>query len=166
MSIAETCRNMIPFFTQLNKFTIAQNNNLIGWNSVHISDIFNCYRANIKWNVKCKKGTGADAGDFQCCQCNTLKWFTLISKVEFSFVRMLWTRFSNLTGRSCGRHCSETLTSVGAQIWLEDTIFLVILFWTQSAILCNVLSVLASFPTTKLRIYWAALCGLFWGHGF
>ena len=27
--------------------------NLIGWNSVHISDIFNCYRANIKgmWNT-------------------------------------------------------------------------------------------------------------------
>ena len=27
--------------------------NLIGWNSVHISDIFNCYRANINgmWNA-------------------------------------------------------------------------------------------------------------------
>ena len=32
--------------------------NLIGWNSVHISDIFNCYRANINgmWNARKRGG--------------------------------------------------------------------------------------------------------------
>ena len=56
---------------------------------------------------------GPDAGACHCCQCSTLKWLTLISKVEFSFIKMLWARFSNLPERSCKRHCSETLTSVG-----------------------------------------------------
>ena len=40
----------------INAFIVKMQNNynLIGWNSVHISDIFNCYRANIKgmWNAR------------------------------------------------------------------------------------------------------------------
>ena len=87
-----------------------------------------------------------DAGGWQCCQCSTPKWLTLISMVEFSFLKMLWTRLSNLTTSSSGWHCSVTLNR------LEDTIFLVILFLTQFAIPYNVLSVLASFSATKLQI--------------
>ena len=56
---------------------------------------------------------GADAGDCHCRQCSTSKWLTLISRVELLFLKILWTRFSKLTKSSCGRHCSETLTSVG-----------------------------------------------------
>ena len=54
-----------------------------------------------------------DAGGWQCCQCSTPKWLTLISMVEFSFLKMLWTRLSNLTKSSSGWHCSETLKSFG-----------------------------------------------------
>ena len=49
---------------------------------------------------------------------------------------------------------------------LLDTIFLVVPFLTQFAILCNVLSVLASFPITNLNIFWVARYRLFWSHGF
>ena len=54
-----------------------------------------------------------DAGGWQCCQCSTPKWLTLISMVEFSFLKMLWTRLSNLNKSSSGWHCSETLKSFG-----------------------------------------------------
>ena len=37
---------------------------------------------------------------------------------------------------------------------LEDTIFLVVPILAQFAILFNVLSVLASFPTTNMQIFW------------
>ena len=30
-----------------------------------------------------------DAGGCHCCQCSTTKWLTLISKVEFSSLKML-----------------------------------------------------------------------------
>ena len=48
--------------------------------------------------------SGMDVGGCHCCQCSTPKWLTLIFRVEFSFLKMLWTRFSN---------SRETLTSVG-----------------------------------------------------
>ena len=57
--------------------------------------------------------SGMDVGGCHCCQCSTPKWLTLIFRVEFSFLKMLRIRFSNLTKSSYGRHCSETLTSVG-----------------------------------------------------
>ena len=57
--------------------------------------------------------SGADAGGCHCYQRSTPKWLTLISRVEFSFLKMLWKRFSNLSESSCGRHCSKALTSVG-----------------------------------------------------
>ena len=57
--------------------------------------------------------TKSVAGDWQCCQCTTPKWLTLISIVEFSFLKMLWTRLSNLTKSSSGWHCSEALKSFG-----------------------------------------------------
>ena len=53
-----------------------------------------------------------DAEGCHCCQCSTPKRLTLISRVETSFLKMLWTIFSNLTKGSCGQHCSKTLTSV------------------------------------------------------
>ena len=111
--------------------------------------VFHKTRAKEDWN-NCKrtKKPVADAGGCHCCQCSTPKWLTLIFRVEFSFLKMLRIRFSNLTKSSYGRHCSETLTSVG-----EDTIFLFALFLAQFAILCNVLSVLASFPTTNIQIF-------------
>ena len=64
--------------------------------------------------------------------------------------KLLFTETDSLvyeikTKSSCGRHCSETLTSV------QDTIFLVVPFLTQFAIPCNVPSVLASFPTTNSK---------------
>ena len=55
---------------------------------------------------------GMDAGGCYCCQCSTLKLLKLISRVAFSFLKMLRTRLSNLTKSSYDRHCSETLTSV------------------------------------------------------
>ena len=102
---------------------------------------------------------GADAGGCHCWQCSIPKWLTLIFRAEVSFFKMLWTRFSNLTGRSCGRNYSKTLTSV------EGYNFSCCLVLTQFTIPCNVLSLLASFPTTNLEIFWAALCVLFWSHG-
>ena len=32
---------------------------------------------------------GKDAGGCHCCHCSTPKWFTLISRVELSFLKML-----------------------------------------------------------------------------
>ena len=49
---------------------------------------------------------GRMQGGCHCCQCSTPKWLTLISNVEFSFLKMLRTRLSNLT------KMSETLTSL------------------------------------------------------
>ena len=46
---------------------------------------------------------------------------------------------------------------------LDNTIFLVVLFLAQFLIPCNIV---ASFPTTNLKIFWAARCGWFWRHGF
>ena len=51
-----------------------------------------------------------------CCQCNTPKWLTLISRVEFSFLKILWTRFSNLTKSRCGWHCSKQDADIGWRI--------------------------------------------------
>ena len=58
--------------------------------------------------------SGMDVGGCHCCQCSTPKWLTLIFRVEFSelrFLKMLRTRFWNLTKSNYGRHWSET--SVG-----------------------------------------------------
>ena len=51
----------------------------------------------INWRNCLQVASGENAGGCLCYQCSTPKWLTLISKVEFSFVEMLWTRFSNLT---------------------------------------------------------------------
>ena len=53
-------------------------------------------------------GVGADAGGCHCCQCSTPKWLTLVSRVEFSFLKKPWTRFSNLTKSRCRRHCTAS----------------------------------------------------------
>ena len=100
--------------------------------------------------------SGVDAGGCHCCQCSTPKWLTLISRVEFSVLKILWTRFSNLTESSCGRHCSERDADIG---W-DDTVFFLVPFLTQFAIPCNVLSLLASFSITNIQIFWAARCVL------
>ena len=57
---------------------------------------------------------GADAEGCHCCQCSTPKWLTLISRVQFSFLKKLWTRFSNLTKIRCGRHCSKQDAYIGS----------------------------------------------------
>ena len=114
-----------------------------------------CATTLVKWSWIHFLDSGADAGSCHCCHCSTQKWLTLISRVDFSFLEMLRTRFSNLTKSNCGRHCSETLTSVG------DTIFLVVPFLAQFAIPCNVLSVLASFLTTNIQSFWVARYVLF-----
>ena len=61
---------------------------------------------------------------------------------------------------------SQSNVAVGntaARRWhgLEDTIFLVVPFLTQFPIPCNLLIVLASFPTTNIQIFWAVRCVLF-----
>ena len=67
------------------------------------------------WNHQCSswRYTRGGSGGCHCCQYSSTKWLTIIFRVEFSFLKMLRTRFSNLSKSSYGRHCSETLTSVG-----------------------------------------------------
>ena len=77
-----------------------------------LKNVFHKTRAKEDWN-NCKrtKKPVADAGGCHCCQCSTPKWLTLIFRVEFSelrFLKMLRTRFWNLTKSNYGRHWSET----------------------------------------------------------
>ena len=60
--------------------------------------------------------TGADIGGWNCWQCSTPKWLTLISRVDISFLKILWTRFPNLTKSRCGWHCSERDADIGWRI--------------------------------------------------
>ena len=115
-----------------------------------LKNVFHKTRAKEDWN-NCKrtKKPVADAGGCHCCQCSTPKWLTLIFRVEFSFLKMLRIRFSNLTKSSYGRHCSETLTSVGGYNFSCCPVFSI----AQFAIPCNIPSVLASFPTTNIQIF-------------
>ena len=55
----------------------------------------------------------ADAEGFHCCKCSALKWLTLISRVEFLFLKMLWTGFLKLNESSFLWHCRGKLTSAG-----------------------------------------------------
>ena len=80
---------------------------------------------------------GADTGSCHCCQCSTPKRLTLISRLEFSFLKMSWIRFSDLSESNWGRHCGE-MSSAGG------TFFHIVPFLIQIAIPCNVLSVLTS----------------------
>ena len=58
-----------------------------------------------------------DARGCHCCQRSTPKWLKLITRAELLFLKMLWTKFSNLTKSSCG----DTAARCGH--WLEDIIF-------------------------------------------
>ena len=84
---------------------------------------------------------GQDAGGCHCCQCSTPKRLTLISKVELSFLKMLWIRFSNLSESSWGRHSGEMLPYAGG------TFFRIVPFLIQFAIPCNVL-------TEHISLFW------------
>ena len=81
-----------------------------------------------------------------------LKRLTLISRAKFSFLKKI-LKFD-------WKKVCATLQWARRWYWLEDKIFLAP-FLTQFAILCNVLSVLASFPATNIQIFWAARCVLF-----
>ena len=83
----------------------------------------------------------ADAVGCHCCQCSTPKRLTLISRVEFSFLKMLWIRFSNLSESSWGRNCGEMLPYAGG------TFFRIVPFLIQFAIPCNVL-------TKRISLFW------------
>ena len=85
---------------------------------------------------------------------HTQKWVTLISRVEFSFLKILWRRFPNLTESGCERHCSEWDADIGWKIQF-------FLLLTHFAISYNVPSVLSYFPITSTHIFWAATCILF-----
>ena len=89
---------------------------------------------------------GADAGGCHCCQCSTPKRFTLISRVEFSFLKMLWIRFSNLSESSWGQHCGEMLPYAGG------TFFRIVPFLVQ-LIPCNVLTKRSSLFWRLARIF-------------
>ena len=82
-----------------------------------------------------------NAGDCHCCQCSTSKRLTLIPRVEFSFLKMLWIRFSNLSESSWGRHCGEMLP------YARGTFFRIVPFLIQFAIPCNVL-------TKRISLFW------------
>ena len=84
---------------------------------------------------------GADARGCHCCQCSTSKRLTLVSRVEFSFLKMLWIRFLNLSENSWGRHCGEMLSYAGG------TFFRIVPFLIQFTILCNVL-------TKRISLFW------------
>ena len=104
--------------------------------------------------------SGADVGGCHCCHCSTPKRHTLIFSVEFSFLNMLWIKFSNLSESSWERLCGEMLPYVGG------IFFRIVPFLIQFAIPCNVLTKHISLLTISPHIFWAALRGLFWGHGF
>ena len=53
----------------------------------YMSKMFN--KSSHKSLVNICYDSGADAGGFHCCQCSTPKWLTLISRVEFSFLKKL-----------------------------------------------------------------------------
>ena len=135
-----------------NKKTIMQRRP--GWkDSVLPSlDILNVYQ---KWEWL--MSSGVDVWDCHCCQCSTPKRLTSISRVEFLYLEMLWIRFSNLSESSWGWHSGETLSVIGG------TFFRIVPFLIQFQIPCNVVSILASFLTTSLHIFWAALSDFFWG---
>ena len=59
---------------------------------------------------------GVGVGGCHCCQYSTPKWLTLISRVQSSFLKKLWTRFLNLTKSRCERHCSERDAYIGWRI--------------------------------------------------
>ena len=89
----------------------------------------------------------SDAGAYHCCQRSNPKLLAFISRVAFLLLKMLWIRFSNLSKSSWGRHCCETWSLIGGDIFLSFLVFNTI------RDPCNVLIILASFLTTNLHIF-------------
>ena len=101
---------------QYMKLGVVYSSNIVFWlvNFCQISALQFCSQRCLHfWKDRYR---GVDVGDCHYCQCNTPKWLTWISRVEFLFLKVLWTRFSNLTESRCGRHCSERDADIARRI--------------------------------------------------
>ena len=114
-----------------------------GWSEITSCFFVWCEPSSLLWlKTRGTRGvSGADVGGCHFCQRSTPKRPTLISRVEFSFPKMLWIRFSNLSESSWGWFCSKMLRYAGR------IFFRIVPFLIQFAIPRNVL-------TKHISLFW------------